>query len=73
MANKTKKDEETEKVSSAGNGISRIAERAKDLWTQTTAAQERAVRADMEQQRAQTQRVQEAARGLYGAYQRQKK
>lgn len=68
---KKKKDEETEKASSSGNTGSRIAEAVRNLWNQTTAAQERAVRADMEQQRAQTQRVQEAARGLYGAYQRQ--
>lgn len=68
---KKKKDEETEKASSSGNTGSRIAEAVRNLWNQTTAAQERAVRADMEQQRAQTQRVQEAARGLYDAYQRQ--
>ena len=68
---KKNEEEETGRASSSGGSAPRVIEAAKNLYQQAVAQQERAVRADMAVQRAQTQRVQQAAQGLYSAYQQQ--
>lgn len=66
---KKNEEEETRKASSSGGSTPRVIEAAKNLYQQVSAAQQRAVQANMAVQQAQTQRLQEAARGLYSAYQ----